>query len=78
MARLLLVLAVEIAVSAYASHIVHRGSNGSLDACVGSGCIQGNATPTADTDDANALGIHIIQLRQEVDSGHEVLRIDIG
>ena len=62
MARLFLVLAVEIAVATDAGHVVHRRYNSSLDACVGSGSIQCDATPTANADDANTFGIHIVLL----------------
>ena len=62
MARFLLVLAVEITITADAGHIIHRGGNGSLDAGIGSGSIQGNASPSADAYDANLLSIHIVLL----------------
>ena len=78
MARFLFVLAVEIAITADACHIIHRRSNGSLDAGVGSGSIQGDASPAADADDANLLSIHIILLGKEIHSRHEVLGIDVG
>ena len=58
--------------------IIHRRGHGSLDACVGSGGIQGDTTPTADAYDAYLLGIDIVLFRQEVDGCHKVLGIDVG
>ena len=78
MSRLLLVLGVEVAIAADARHVVHRRGHRSLDARVGRSRVQGNASPSADADDADALGVHIVLFRQEVDSRHEVLRIDVG
>ena len=77
MARLLLVLAIEIAISADAGHIIHRRGHGSLDACVGSRSIQGDATPTTDADDTYLLSIDIVLFRQKINGCQEVLSIDV-
>ncbi len=77
MARLLLVLRVEVAVAADAGHIVHGACHRSLDAHVGSGSVQSDASPSADADDANTLCVYLVMLRQEVNSRHKVLGVDV-
>ena len=69
---------IVVVVTADTRHVVHRRGYGSLDARVGSGSIQSDASPTADADDANLLSIHILLLRQEIDSSHKVLCVDVG
>ena len=78
MTPLLVVESIVIVVATDTSHIIHRRGYGSLDASIGSGSIQCDATPTADTDDANTFGIHIVLLRQEIDSSHKIFGIDVG
>ena len=77
-APLLIIESIVVVIAADAGHIIHRRGHGSLDACVGSGGIQGDTTPTADAYDAYLLGIDIVLFRQEVDGCHKVLGIDVG
>ena len=74
----LVVVGIIIAVAAHTCHVVHRTRNGCLDTGICSGSIEGDASPSAYADDANHLGIDVLQLRQIIDSCHEVLGIDVG
>ena len=78
MASLLDVESVVVVVAADARHVVHRRGHCGLDARVGCRSVEGNAAPAADADDANAVCIYIFLFRQEIDSSHEVLGIDVG
>ena len=59
MAFFLAIIGVKIALGANATHVVHGGSDGGLDACVKGGCVQRHAAPTADANDANAFRVYV-------------------
>ena len=69
---------IEIAVAAVAGHVVHRNDGRGLDPGIGSRRIEADAAPAADSDDADALRIHVLLPGQEIDRRQEVLRIDVG
>ena len=75
---LLIIVGIEIAITTHTCHVVHRRRYSCFDTGVGSGCIKGNTTPSANTDDTDALGIYIRLLGKEVNGSHEILGIDIG
>ena len=77
-ARVRIVVGVKVAVGGHAGHVVHRGRDGGLDARVDGGSVECHATPAADAEDADALRVHIIAHRQEVDRGGKVLGVDVG
>ncbi len=72
------VVGIEVAVGCHASHIVHRRSNSGFDSRVVYGRLDGDASPTADSENAYAPGIDKGVCREEVNCGREVLRIDVG
>lgn len=53
------ILCIEISVGIHTAHVVHGRSHRSFDAHVHSRSVQPNATEATDTDDADALHIHI-------------------
>lgn len=73
-ARLRIIVGVEIAVGIHAAHVIHCGSDGRLDARVVGGCIQGEASPAADAENADTLGVHIGACQQVIYGGTEILR----
>ena len=68
---------VEVAPGAHPWHVVHGAGHGGLNAWVVGGDVEGNATPSADTDDADACGVHLIEVAQIVNGGLEVLGVNV-
>lgn len=68
---------IEIAVGIHPAHVVHRSGNGSLDARVDGRRIQCHASPSADAQYADTVGIYLLTNRKEVHRRTEVLRIDV-
>ena len=71
------VLALEIALHVHLAHVVHRGGDGSFYARVDGCGVDGHAAETADADDADALRINVVEVREEIDSREEVLGVDV-
>ena len=68
---------IEIAVGIHPAHVVHRSGDGSLDARVDGCRIQRHASPSADAQYPDTVGIHLLAGRKEVHRRTEVLRIDV-
>ena len=68
---------IEIAVGIHPAHVVHRSGDGSLDARIDGRRIQCHASPSADAQYADTVGIHLLAGRKEVHRRTEVLRVDV-
>ena len=77
MAGRLAVRLVKVALGGDAAHVVHGGDHGGLDAGVDGRRVQGQAAPAADTQDADALRVHIVLDGEEVHRRLEVLGVDV-
>ena len=67
----------EIAFHIDLTHIIHRGSHRGLDARIERGRVNSHSAKAADANDSDALRINQLTIGQEVNSGKEILRIDV-
>ena len=68
---------VEISVGIHAAHVVHGCRNCSLDASIDSRCIKRHASPSTNTENADALCIYIVTGGKIIDRCTEIFRIDV-
>ena len=76
-ACLLRILTVKVAVGSYTGHIVHGHSRSRLDAGIDGGGIDRHTAPAADTNDTDALRVHILLHGEEVYRCAEILGVDV-
>ena len=71
------ILTVKISVGIDAGHILHGGGRRRLNTCIQCCCVEGKASPAADTDNADTLGVNILLYGKEIHRRLEILCIDV-
>ena len=71
------ILTVKISVGIDAGHIIHGGGNRCLNTGIQRCCVEGEASPAADTDDADTLRVNIFLYGKEIHRRLKILRVDI-
>ena len=76
--RLGIVCRIEISVCIYPAHVIHCRSHGRFDSSIQSRRVYGHASPSADTEDANALRVYVCTCGEIVYRSAKIFGVDVG
>ncbi|MNS44484.1 hypothetical protein D3C72_769270 [compost metagenome] len=72
------ILAIAHAMPHGSTHVIHHAGRHGFDASIGSGGIEGHATPATDAQQADTIAVDLLLQAEKIDGGTEVFGVDVG